>query len=363
VVEERLRVYAEKWRVWADAPVGERYESTPYWAYRRWPAEVVGVVTTPTIAGPMVVTQWSDGEVIALDARKGEIAWRATAPIAPLKYDGRRTGASVVYEPRSLLTARTGNQTAIVAVGPQTLSAFDATTGAVLWQRNTKPGCEPAPWTGSGLVVVPDCDGQTIILYSASDGIEKGHWVSPEKGFAPAPSLCEMSRFECRLVTLGGVDAWILSVNGRLTAVPPLEPGALLAGERVVYPTAKGVAARPLGSRDPLWTWDGVGTLIAADAIGVYVLTDDRTVLGLSPATGHLVVVGCASSQPNDGWRIAHVHPTGGSYLVLERVTNEPPTAKDQQYFYGPRPVALVELYTPTKLPVWAGKFAACRPV
>jgi hypothetical protein len=33
----------------------------------------------------------------------------------------------------------------------------------------------------------------------------------------------------------------------------------------------------------------------------------------------------------------------------------------DRQYFYGPRPVALVELYTPTKLPIWPGKFAACR--
>ena len=37
--------------------------------------------------------------------------------------------------------------------------------------------------------------------------------------------------------------------------------------------------------------------------------------------------------------------------------------SEDRQYFYGPRPVALVELYTPTKLPVWPGKFAACRPV
>jgi hypothetical protein len=131
----------------------------------------------------------------------------------------------------------------------------------------------------------------------------------------------------------------------------------------VVYPTPAGVAARPLTSEDPLWTWNGKGTLIAADAVGVYLLTDDRTVLGLSPATGHLEVLGCASSQPNEGWQIGHVHPTGGGYLALERATNLPPTADDQQYFYGPRPVALVELYTPTKLPVWPGKFAACRPL
>src|SRR5688572_22995239 len=54
VVEGRLRVYAEKWRVWSDGPVGERYESTPYWALRRWPAQVVGVVAAETDAGPVV---------------------------------------------------------------------------------------------------------------------------------------------------------------------------------------------------------------------------------------------------------------------------------------------------------------------
>ena len=78
VVEGRLRVYAEKWRVWSDAPVGVRYESTPYWAFRRWPAQVVGVVTAESASGPVVVTQWSDGEIIAIDARRGVIAWRDT---------------------------------------------------------------------------------------------------------------------------------------------------------------------------------------------------------------------------------------------------------------------------------------------
>src|SRR5258708_17080557 len=75
VVEGRLRVYAEKWRVWADAPVGERYESTPYWAFRRWPAQVVGVIQASAPNGPVVITQWSDGELIALDARRGAVAW------------------------------------------------------------------------------------------------------------------------------------------------------------------------------------------------------------------------------------------------------------------------------------------------
>ena len=93
----------------------------------------------------------------------------------------------------------------------------------------------------------------------------------------------------------------------------------------------------------------------------MYLLRDDGTVLGLSAATGHLASVGCANGPEDQPWEIGHTYPTGGSYLALERITGAPATAEDQQYFYGPRPIALVELYAPTKLPVWPGKFAACR--
>ncbi len=362
VVEGRLRVYAEKWRVWSDAPVGERYESTPYWAFRRWPAQVVGVVAASTAAGPMVVTQWSDGEIIALDARRGAIAWRAVVPIGERNYDGRRTGASVVYEPRSLLTARLGDGPVLLVTGPGAVHAFDPTTGARLWQRQVQAGCEPSAWTGATLLALPDCGEPGITLVAATDGRVRGRWTPPDKAVTPRPTLCERSRSECRLVTVDG-QTWLLGADAKLTAVPALEPGAMLAGERVIYPTRTGVAARRLAEKAPLWTWTGRGSLISADGAGVYVLTDDRTVLGLSPATGHLVVLGCASSRPNEEWQVGHVYPTGAGYLVLERITAEPPDAEDQQYFYGPRPVALVELYTPTKLPVWPGKFAACRPL
>ena len=363
VVEGRLRVYAEKWRVWTDAPVGERYESTPYWAFRRWPAQVVGVVTAQTTSGPVVITQWSDGEIVALDARRGAVAWRLTAPIAAGRgYDGRRTGASVVYDPRSLLTARAGQLTVVFVTGPGVVRALNAATGVPLWQREVSGDCEPAAWTGATMLVVPDCAGSALTIVSVVDGAERLRWSSPDPSSTPKPTLCERNRSECRLVTVKA-SQWLLLATGVLAVAPALEPGAKLSGDRVVYPIPTGVAARSLAGKDPLWTWNGKGTLIAADAVGVYLLTGDRTVLGLSPATGHLEVLGCASSQPNEGWQIGHVHPTGGGYLALERTTNEPPTADDQQYFYGPRPVALVEMYTPTKLPVWPGKFAACRPL
>ncbi|HLT10176.1 MAG TPA: PQQ-binding-like beta-propeller repeat protein [Micromonosporaceae bacterium] len=360
VLEGRLRVYAEKWRVWSDAPVGERYESTPYWAFRRWPAEVVGVAAAQTVIGPIVVTQWSDGQLIALDARRGEVAWRAQTPAEGRSYDGRRTGASVVYEPRSLRTVRHNDGTALIVTNTDLVTAFDAATGEPLWRRVRAGGCEPSVWTGASLVVIPDCPGTTLTFVRARDGAELGLWPSPEPARAPVPQLCELGRTECRLIGVGS-SSWLLGPDATLVSVPSPERGAHLAGDLVVYPSADGVAARRLRDEDPLWTWSGQGELISADGLGVYLITEDRTVLGLSPATGQLASVGCASSSPNEEWRIGHVQPTGSNYLVLERITSAPPEADDQQYYFGPRPIALVELYPPTKLPVWPGKFAACR--
>jgi len=364
VVEGRLRVYAEQYRVWSDAPVGVRYETTPYWSFRRWPAQVVGIVLATTKSGTVVVSQWSDGELVAIDARRGVIAWRDTAPIADGRdYDGRRTGASVVYAPRSLVTAAAPDRTVLIVTAPRQLIGFDAETGARLWQRDLVAECEPAVWTGAGLVAVPACDEPALTFYDIATGTARGEWTSPDPQTPPAPGLCEGNRTECRVVTVG-YDTWLLGVDASLTTVPDLERGAQLAGERVIYQTGIGVAARRLTDLDPLWSWQGRGQLISADSAGVYLLTDDRTVLELSPATGHLAAVGCAAA-PNEDWRLGHIYPTGtGTYLALERINKgAPPGADDQAHYFGPRPVALVELYPPTKLPQWPGKFAACAPV
>jgi hypothetical protein len=252
-----------------------------------------------------------------------------------------------------------------MVTGPGNVDAFEATSGQRLWQHALPAGCEQASFTGAGLFAMPACDGRSVAFLSVLDGAVRPTWAVPAAaGTADKATyaLCELSRFECRLVTVGRA-AWVLGPDGRLTAAPPLEPGAMLAGDRVVYPTTTGVEARPLGSKDPLWTWNGLGDLVAADAVGVYVIAQDRTVLGLSPATGHLEVLGCASNEPNEDWQIGHIYSTGGGYLALERITKAPPSAADQQYYFGQFPVALVELYTPTRLPVWPGKFAACNPL
>ena len=48
-----------------------------------------------------------DAYLVALDARTGTVRWRATGPEPGHGYLGRRTGASTVYAPTGLHTART----------------------------------------------------------------------------------------------------------------------------------------------------------------------------------------------------------------------------------------------------------------
>jgi outer membrane protein assembly factor BamB len=369
VVDGRLRIYGEKWRVWADGPVGSRYERTPYWSLRRWPAQLLGVVAGTGGGRPVVVSQWSDGQLVAIDARAGTVAWRLTAPLRPRGYDGRRTGASTVYSPRSLLTAtpstdQSGGSPVLILTAPGLVRGYALATGTRLWQRPVVGGCEPQAWTGRGLVAVPDCAGPSISLLSALTGAEAARFTSPDPHLAVQPSHCRLGRTDCPMLA-AGEQTWLLSPDASLAELPwPLPDGALLSGDRVVYTTVAGVVSRPLTGNAGRWTWTGQGRLVGADAARVYLLTDDHTVIGLDPTTGRLRVVGCAASKPNETWDLGAVYTTGdGEYLAMERLINTDPDRPDPQYYYGPRPVALVELYPPAQLPVYPAKFAACRPL
>jgi hypothetical protein len=130
IVDGRLRVYAEDRRVWADDTVTARYETTPYWSYRRWPAQLVGVVSVERPV-PYVIARWSDGVVTGIDARAGRIAWqKRIAPPDRDGYQGRRTGARTVYDPPGLYTA--ADENLIIKDGNEA-TGYDPATGRRLW--------------------------------------------------------------------------------------------------------------------------------------------------------------------------------------------------------------------------------------
>uniref|UniRef100_UPI0039B6D269 outer membrane protein assembly factor BamB family protein n=1 Tax=Micromonospora sp. RTP1Z1 TaxID=2994043 RepID=UPI0039B6D269 len=110
IVDGRLRVYAGTRQVYADQPVDGKHRVTPFWSYRRWPAKLDGVLAS----GTTVISRWSDGTVVALDARTGRVAWRADGPEPGPVPKPRRTLASPVWNPAGLHLTRTGDGRAVL---------------------------------------------------------------------------------------------------------------------------------------------------------------------------------------------------------------------------------------------------------
>jgi hypothetical protein len=132
IVDGTVRVYAAKHQVRADGPVTARAVYTARWSFRRWPEQLSAVVAS----GTTVVTRWSDGKLVAIDARTGKEIWRADGPDAP-GYAGHRTGAAAVWDPPGL---RTATGTVLVTEG-QTLSGYAVSTGQSLWRATVPAGC------------------------------------------------------------------------------------------------------------------------------------------------------------------------------------------------------------------------------
>ncbi len=150
ILDGRLRVYAEKRRVWADTPVTAKMLVTPFWAYRRWPAELVGLAGAEQLGQPpIVVSLWSDGGVVALDGTSGRIAWRTRVEPGG-RYEGRRTGSRTVYEPAGLLTAAssTDSRPVVLVSRAGQVRAYDPWSGQQRWERRIggDAGCHDE-WT------------------------------------------------------------------------------------------------------------------------------------------------------------------------------------------------------------------------
>ncbi len=346
IVDGRLRIFATTRQVRADAPVGAPMQRTPYWAYRRWPARLAGVVAT----GTTVVTRWSDSLLVTIDAPSGRIRWRTAGPDGPAPgYVGRRTGAATVYAPPGLHTAGT---LVLVSAGTR-LRALDAATGATRWTADLPASCATGAFTTLGGRYV--CAAGTA-AYDVRTGRRDPAW--PAGGWrATQPLACGAAGSDCAAMRTtdgsGRTRGWRLS-GAVPVALPTLDPsGTWLAGDLVVAPVggaggpATGVVARSAATGAPRWRWrpatadpSAAVRVLAVQPGRVHLLNGRWQLLTLDASTGtELSRFVLAYRRDRTGWVPGHVLARDG-FVAVERLA-DPAAADDDRYYFSAETVIM----------------------
>ncbi|RLP92778.1 PQQ-binding-like beta-propeller repeat protein [Micromonospora sp. CV4] len=344
IVDSRLRVYAAHRQVYADRPVDGRHRTSPYWSYRRWPAELTGVVAS----GRTVVSRWSDGRLVALDASTGRVLWRADGPVPA--DDGtvvRRTGAATVWDPSGLyLTDLTDGRTVLVVTGDTQARGVELAGGRELWRVDLPGDCRSDVGTTSGgqLIGVDNCAGPaTVEFRDAATGVVRERWRPPSgpDELVATPLGCRTGWSDCPgLRTSGPGDAggrgWLLGA-GEPTAAPALDAsGSTLAGDQAITVLDGVAVGRSARSGAELWRVGGMGParVLAVQPGRVHLLTDANDLVTLDPVTGtQLSRFSLNVGRDGTGWAPGAVAASDG-YVAVERL-REPvdPDGDDQRYY------------------------------
>ncbi|MBV1855339.1 PQQ-binding-like beta-propeller repeat protein [Catellatospora sp. NEAU-YM18] len=358
IVGDQIRVHAAPRQVWADGPADTKYETSALWSLRRWPADLLGVVAA---GDQVVVSAWGDGMLVGTDPRTGRTTWSVRADVLGEAYQGRRTGAATVYDPPGLFTA---GQT-VLTTGDKTITAYDATTGAVRWRHDLPADehCRGISFTAPTQFLTHDTCTDTLLRYSVDTGAPQtplGTGVT-----AVEPVSCAVGNSDClgvRATASDGPHAWLLppaASSGTETPSAPLAaPGAIVTGPpqaaAAVVTTPDPAAVTELVSRDPStgearWTWrpqpgDRAPTLLPTGARDrILLVTPEHTLIAVNAETGKELSRSSLDLYYEDPfpYTLGHVYASG-HYLVLERLT--PDTAADSPdtvYYASPRPVLL----------------------
>ena len=296
IVDGRVRVFASKRQVRADAPVDGRTTYTARWSFRRWPQQLSGVVAV----GRTVITRWSDGDLVALDGLSGRIAWRTAGPPAP-GFAGHKTGASTVWAPPALHVAAGS----VLVTAGSGLTAYAAGTGARLWTTTIPAGCPDGFTTAGGAYVCP-----TEAIATAT-GQPIASWPTGPS----TPVACDVAASNCQGLRDAAGHGWSVAAATPVRR-PALDPPATtLVGGSVYTP--------PPGDR-VLGNWQGRALL----------LTPGRHLQEIDPRTGETTAdfalqVGTEHLDWNPG-----LTQVADGYLAIERLTAGGPTDPDAPDHY-----------------------------
>jgi outer membrane protein assembly factor BamB len=304
IVDGQVRVFAAERQVWADAPVSAKTTYTARWSFRRWPQQLSGVVAV----GHLVISRWSDGELVALDALTGHIAWRATGPSAP-GYAGHRTGAGTVWAPPFLHVA---GGSVLVRAGSGLLS-YAASTGAHRWTVSLPAGCPDGFTTAGGAYVCP------AGAFSATTGAPIASWPPGPS----APLDCDVAASNCHGLRDATGRGWSTAATAPIR-LPALDPAAATLVAGVVF-------TPPAGSQ-VLGSWQGRALL----------LTTTRHLQEIDPRTDALTAdLPLQYATEKQTWSPGGSQASGG-YLAIERLTAGGPTDPDAPDHYFAQETVLV---------------------
>ncbi|MDG4806582.1 PQQ-binding-like beta-propeller repeat protein [Micromonospora sp. WMMD1120] len=353
IVDARLRVFAAHRQVYADRPANGRYRTSPFWSYRRWPAELSGVVAS----GRTVISRWSDGRVVALDASTGRVLWRADGPVPPTGDAAvRRTGAATVWDPPGLYRAGLpGGRTVLVVTGDRQARGIELAGGRELWRVELPGSCRgDVGTTVTGqLVGLDTCAGPAAVEFrDAATGAVRERWrpAGAPDALVVTPLGCRTGRSECpALRTAGPGDAggrgWLVGAGGPVPAAALDPAGATVVGEEAVTVLDGTAVGRSARSGTELWRFGGLGPaarVLAAQPGRVHLLTQDNDLVTLDPATGtQLSRFRMNVGSDGTGWSPGAV-ATGDGYVAVERLRRPvDPDAEDLRYFLSSEPVIL----------------------
>jgi outer membrane protein assembly factor BamB len=380
IVDGRLRVYADARRVWADAALTSRTEMTPFWSYRRWPAEVAGVVAVEgSYEGvALVIVKFSDGMVVALNPQSGGIAWQDQAKASEGEgFDGRRTGAATVYQPAGIFTARssTDGGAILVVAGGDEVIGYNPWNGKRRWEFTftEHPGCHDTDWTGETTYVAKDsCAAPAILqVFDVATGRLMQNWQPTGASAGPAeeanwlaePLSCARGHSGCGLIRAsaspevltakqanqqsGGIEAgiWRLNYDGSISPEPHAKGDRpFLLGDTLIQESEDQhgyVRAVDSVTGRTVWVSKDHGLrLVAVGLLGAYAVTRDLHLVVLHPTLGVELSRTDLRKREDERWKPGFVH-TAGRFVAVERTTGGVPAEPDDRYYAGSTPVVL----------------------
>ncbi|SCF30823.1 PQQ-like domain-containing protein [Micromonospora matsumotoense] len=349
VVAGRLRVYAAERQLYADQPADGRNRVTPFWSYRRWPASLDGVLA----AGTTVLSHWSDGKLVALDALTGRVAWRADGPTPDDTPPARRTGAATVWDPRGISVAPApAGRTVLVVSGAGSLRGYDIADGRALWRVDGDRDCRTdLGTTAAGQVFsVDSCGGPTAVEFrDVSTGTVATRWRPPDAPdrFTVTPVGCLTPRSQCRGLRTddgSGGRGWQVGPGAPMAAPALAAADSTLVGELAVGDDGGVLKGREARSGKERWQRGDLGpvTVLATEAGRLYVLTERRELITLDPVTGaQRSRFPMTPGRDGIGWKPGRAYAAGG-YVAVERLRERAdPADDDQAYFLMAEPVVL----------------------